>query len=106
MKLTYHAHSRMNLEGKWAKLCPLSQIVNDKLIQFGVFAEHLSIDEKMVHCFGRHSCKMFIRGKPISFDYKNWVICSDDDYPFKFIPYQCKSDGKKDGPLGRSKIAP
>ena len=35
------------------------------LIQFGVFAEHLSIDEQMVPFFGRHSCKMFIRGKPI-----------------------------------------
>ena len=29
---------------------------------------------------------------------KNWVICSDDGYPFKLIPYQGKSDGKEDVP--------
>ena len=58
------------LNDKWAKLHPLIDIVNNKLIQFGAFAEHLSIDEQMVPYFGRHSCKMFIRGKPIRFGYK------------------------------------
>ena len=48
---------------KWAKLRPLFNVVNKKLTQFGVFADHLSIDEQMVPYFGRHSCKMFIRGK-------------------------------------------
>ena len=43
---------------------------------------------------------MFTREKPIRFCYKNWIICSDDGYPFKLIPYQGKSDGKKDGLLG------
>ena len=61
----------LNLEDKLAKLRPLIQIVNDKLIQFGVFAEHLSIDEQMVLYFRRHSCKMFIREKSIRFGYKN-----------------------------------
>ena len=93
-------NDNLNLEDKWAlaKLRPLIQMVNDKLIQFGVFTEHLSIDEQMVPYFGQHSCKMFIRGKPIRFGYKNWVICSDDGYPFKLIPYQGKSDGKEDVP--------
>ena len=40
------------------KLSPLIQIVNDKVIQFGVFAEHLSIDEQTVPYFRRHSCEM------------------------------------------------
>ena len=84
---------------KWAKLRPLMNITNQKLIQFGVFAEHLSIDEQMVPYFGRHSCKMFIRGKPIRFGYKNWLLCSDDGYPFKVIPYQGKAAGSKE-PLG------
>ena len=93
-------NDNLNLEDKWAKLRPLIQIVNDKLIQFGVFAEYLSIDEQMTPYFGQNSCKMFIRGKPIRFGHKNSVICSDDGYPFKLIPYQGKSNGKKDGPLG------
>ena len=93
-------NDNLNLEDKWAKLRPLIQIVNDKLIQFGVFAEYLSIDEQMTPYFGQNSCKMFIRGKPIRFGHKNSVICSNDGYPFKLIPYQGKSNGKKDGPLG------
>ena len=48
---------------KWAKLRPLFDAVNRKLTQFGVFASHLSIDDKIVPYFGRHSCKMFTRGK-------------------------------------------
>ena len=40
------------------KLSPLIQIVNDKVIQFGVFADHLSIDEQTVPYFRRHSCEM------------------------------------------------
>ena len=90
----------LELNDKWAKLRPLIDIVNNKLIQFGALAEHLSIDEQMVPYFGRHSCKMFIRGKPIRFGYKNWVICSNDGYPFKVIPYQGKLNGNKEGPLG------
>ena len=54
----------------------------------------------MVLYFGQHSCKIFIIGKQIRFGYKNLVICSDNGYPFKIIPYQSKLDGKKDGPLG------
>ena len=77
-----------------------SLLLIKKLIQFGVFAEHLSIDEQMVPYFGRHSCKMFIRGKPIRFGYKNWVICSDDGYPFKVILYQGKAVGNREVPLG------
>ena len=30
---------------------------------------------------------MFIRGKPIRFGYKNWVIASSHGYPFKFETY-------------------
>ena len=88
------------MNDKWTKLRPLIDIVNDKLIQFGAFTEHLSIDEQMVRYFGRHSCKTFIQGKLIRFGYKNWVICSTDGYPFKVIPYQGKLSGNKEGTLG------
>ena len=43
---------------------------------------------------------MFIRRKPIRFGYNNWVICSDDGYQFKVIPYQGKAVRNRDGPLG------
>ena len=91
------------VDDKWAKLRPLFDIANKKIIQFGVFAEHLSIDEQMVPYFGRHSCKMFIRGKPIRFAYKNWVLCSDDGYPFKVNPYHGKAE-RREGPLGSTVV--
>ena len=50
--------------------------------------------------FGRHSCKMFIRGKPIRFGFKNWVLAADDGYPFKVVPYQGKEQGAVSGLLG------
>lgn len=64
IKSNIHVCDNQHLEGsdKWSKLRPLIDLVNEKLIQFGVFTKHLSIDEQMVPYFGRHSCKMFIRG--------------------------------------------
>ncbi|KRX78720.1 PiggyBac transposable element-derived protein 3 [Trichinella sp. T6] len=44
--------------------------------QFDIFHEKLSIDEGMVPYYGHHSCKMFIRGKPIRFGYKIWTMSS------------------------------
>ena len=36
----------------------------------------------------------------IRFGYKNWVLTSDDGYPYKIIPYQGKAMGTDRGPLG------
>lgn len=51
-----------------------------KLQQFGIFSRFLSIDEEMVFHFGYHSCKMFVRGKPIRFGFKLWILASDTGY--------------------------
>ena len=74
--------------------------MTDQLIQFGVFSELLSIDESMVPYYGRHSCKMFIRGKPIRFGYKLWYVCGSDGYPYHIIPYQGKEEAANSTPLG------
>ncbi|KAF2888262.1 hypothetical protein ILUMI_17911, partial [Ignelater luminosus] len=37
-------------------------------------SEDMSIDESMIPYFGRNGCKQFIRGKPIRFGYKAWVL--------------------------------
>ena len=64
-KTYLHCRDNTNLDetDKWAKLRPLIEAVNEKLQRFGVFSSELSIDEQMLPYFGRHSCKMFIRGK-------------------------------------------
>ena len=86
---------------KLAKIRPLQDRVNASLQQFGVFAKDLAIHEQMVPYFGRHSAKMFIRGKPIRFGYKNWVLASSDGYPYKFETYTGACDTKDSSkPLG------
>ena len=72
---------------KLAKIRPLQDKVNASLQQLGFFEKDLSIDEQMVPYFGRHFAKMFIRGKPIRFENKNWVLASSDGYPYKFETY-------------------
>ncbi|GBO19443.1 hypothetical protein AVEN_242549-1 [Araneus ventricosus] len=42
----------------------------------------------MVRYFGRHGCKMYMKGKPVKFGYKLWILSSFDGYPFYIIPYQ------------------
>ena len=72
---------------KLAKIRHLQVKANALLQQFGLFEKDLSIDERMVPYFGRHSAKMFIRSKPIRFGYKNWVLASSDGYLNKLETY-------------------
>ena len=45
--------------------------------------------------------RMFIRGKPIRFGYKNWVLASSDSYSYKFETYTGACDTKNSSkPLG------
>lgn len=78
------------------KVRPLMDIVNRKLQQFAIFSRFLSIDEEMVPHFGHYSCKMFIRGKPIRFGFKLWVLASDNGYPFNVMIYTGKSQEPAD----------
>lgn len=89
-------NSALDKKDKFAKLRPFFDKVNVRFLQFGVFSFSLSIDEQMVPYFGKHSCKMFIRGKPVRFGFKLWCLCSADGYLYKFIPYAgAVGDGKK-----------
>ena len=46
-----------------------------------------SLDEQMVPYTGKNSSKQTIRTKSIRFGYKNFVLCSDDGYPYFLDPY-------------------
>ena len=56
-------------------------LLNEKLKRFGVVHEDLSIDESMVPSYGRYSLKQFIRGKPVCFGYKLWVLARAIGFP-------------------------
>lgn len=89
IKRYFHLADNDNLDttDRFSKVRPLLDMLNERYLQWGIFATHLSIDEQMVPYFGRHSCKMYIRGKPIRFGFKYWCLCSSDGYLFQFMPY-------------------
>ena len=54
----------------------------------------------MVPYFGKHSAKMYIKGKPIRFGYKIWSLCGEDGYPYKMNIYAgMNSSPRSDEPL-------
>lgn len=86
---------------KVAKVQPLYSSLNRCLVQFGMYHRLLSIDESMVPYYGRHSAKMFIRGKPIRFGFKLWCLCGSDGFPYHLDIYQGKEGGGRSStPLG------
>ena len=75
IKSFLHAANNQSLsEKRMAKVEPLYDLLNKKNQQFGIAQEDLSIDKSMISYYGRHSCKQFIRAKPIRFRYKLWVL--------------------------------
>lgn len=80
-------NTKLNKQDKLSKVRPLMNLLNKKFLQWGIFHQSLSIDEAMVKYFGHHSAKQFIRGKPIRFGYKNWLLCSSSGYCYGFDTY-------------------
>lgn len=89
----FHAADNNNLckNDKLAKVRPLIEKLNTKFVQFAPIDNQISIDESMIPYFGRHGCKQFIRGKPIRFGYKAWVMALANGYCLNFDIYQGKT---------------
>lgn len=88
-------NNQLNNSDKFTKIRPISNMLNKKFCQFDIFKHNLSIDEQMVPYYGKHSAKMFIKGKPVRFGFKIWCLTSSDGYLFQFIPY----GGKEKDPV-------
>nr|CAI5818011.1 unnamed protein product [Callosobruchus analis] len=58
-------NSILDKNDKFAKVRPFFDVINKKILQFGMLSFNLSIDEQIVPYFGRHSCKMFIKAGTI-----------------------------------------
>lgn len=80
-------NSKLDLSDKMAKIRPLSKMLCEKFCQFGYMHKNLSIDESMVKYFGGHSAKQFIRGKPVRFGFKNWMLTSSCGYLYQMDTY-------------------
>ena len=77
----------------------LYDLLNKKIEQFDIAHEDLSIDQLMVPYYGRHSCKQFIRAKPIRFGYKLWVLASATGVPYKIEIYQGRTNHGSNEPF-------
>jgi DNA excision repair protein ERCC-6 len=76
------------------KIRPLMDLLSEKFCQWGYFHQDLSIDESMVKYFGNHGSKQFIRGKPIRFGFKNWMLASSTGYCYNFDVYSGRTEDK------------
>lgn len=85
------SNTDINLDDKGWKIRPLMEMLKNRCIKNFVPEEHLAYDESMVKYFGRHSCKQFIKGKPIRFGYKIWSLNTKDGYLINFELYQGKN---------------
>ncbi|XP_022191598.2 piggyBac transposable element-derived protein 3-like [Nilaparvata lugens] len=84
-------NNNINRNDKMWKLRPLMNLLQKKCIAHFQPEENLSFDESMVAYFGKHSCKQFIRGKPIRFGYKVWCLNTVSGYLINFEIYQGKN---------------
>ena len=54
----------------------------------------------MLPYFGKHSCKQFIRGKPIRFGYKCFMLASATGMAYNVSIYEGKTEKSNDDSLG------
>ncbi|KAI4465930.1 transposase is4 [Holotrichia oblita] len=73
------------------KLRPPMVLLKSKFIENWIPEQDLDYDESMMKYNGKHSCKQFIRGKPIRFGYKMWCLNSVTGYLANFDMYQGKN---------------
>lgn len=75
-------------DDKMFKLRPLMNILQRNFLKNFIPKQHLDYDESMIKYYGRHSCKQYIRGKPIRFGYKVWSLNCSNGYLINFEVYQ------------------
>lgn len=76
---------------KMWKLRPFMNKLKLKFLEHYQPEKQMNYDESMIKYYGRHSCKQFIRGKPIRFGYKMWCLNTNSGYLVNCEIYQGKS---------------
>ncbi|KAG8240399.1 hypothetical protein J437_LFUL002542 [Ladona fulva] len=84
-------NTKLDRSDRFYKVRPMVKIIKQKCLQNFVPSRFLDYDEAMIKYYGRHSCKQFIRGKPIRFGYKAWCLNTDAGYLIDFDFYQGKN---------------
>lgn len=84
-------NTQIDNTNKMWKIQPFIDKVKFNCANHFVPEQNLSFDESMVKYYGKHSCKQFIRNKPIRFGYKIWCLCTNTGYLLDFEVYQGKN---------------
>ncbi|KAG5863505.1 hypothetical protein JTB14_017428 [Gonioctena quinquepunctata] len=84
-------NENMDQGDKLWKIRPFVDKIREKCGKYFVPEKDLSFDESMVKYYGKHSCKQFLRAKPIRFGYKVWCLDTTMGYLIDFEIYQGKS---------------
>jgi DNA excision repair protein ERCC-6 len=83
------------------KVRPLFDHLNKTAKQYVQPPATVSVDEGMVKYFGPHPLKQFIRGKPVRFGYKMWILASPQGELLAVQPYAGASTNIQDFGLGQ-----
>ena len=99
MELKCFIHLANNAEiagtkNRMYKIRPLMTMLSTNLCQWGIIYQDLSIDDSMIKYFENYEAKQFIRGKPIRFEFKNWMMSSSTGYCYTFDVYCGRSENK------------
>ena len=90
-------NNQLDTKHKFAKVRKPYDIINKNLQKFNFFHSYYSENEQIVPYTGKNSSKQTIRTKTVHFGYKNFVMCSDDSYPYFIDPYcGCKYSGQNE----------
>ena len=73
---------------KFGKICPLLDMLKRQCLGHFKASRNFSYDESMIKYYGKHGCKQFIRGRPISFGHKAWCLNQTTGYLVNFELYQ------------------
>ena len=77
-------------------------MLNNRFLENGFSTECFSVDEAIIPYYGRHSCKQFIKGKPLRFGYKMWVAACINGYVMNLQPYPGLAEKADEIDLGSS----
>ena len=84
----FASEDKLDKADKFWKMRPLIELIAENFRANALLSNQMCIDETMIPYYGKHSCKQFIKGKPIRFGFKLWAIANRDGYISYFEPYQ------------------
>ena len=85
--LHFADNQNLTADDRYAKVCPIFSMLNEKWLNHFSNENYLLIDESMVPYYRRHGLKQHIHRKPTCFRYKVWCLCTTEGYLIQAEPY-------------------